>query len=502
MFATFIQDLRYAARMLRRTPGFTLISVTTMALAIGANTAIFSIVNGVLLKALPFEDPERLVVLGHHTDGGDSLDSTTPGNFYDWQARATAFESMAAFSPTERIFTWEGNAERIRGGMSIGSIFEVLGRRAIDGRAFSAAEDAPGANPVVVFSTTLARRLFGARSPVGATIGINGVAHTIIGVMPADFAFFDYDYEYWIPARFDAGFRTNRDQYFLAGLARLKPGVTVSQARAQLDTVMDGIRREYPQFTQNATAAVVPMKDQLVDDVRTRLLTLMGAVVFILLMACANLGNLLLARASSRRREVAAPPGASDADRERAAGRPWRSRGCGTRVWDARAARQVGCRELTPCEWHHARCARLRVHGRGIALVRRRVRAVPRAAARDWRADGRGSRRHAWKRAQPVDAHHACCVGTGACVDAARRRRAARAQLHEPHGRAARLPDRAAADVHHVGSVGHLPHARRARGVPRARRANFRGAARRPNRDDEHDAARVGPRQRRLVQHD
>jgi putative ABC transport system permease protein len=305
MAASFIQDLRYAARLLRRTPGFTLIAVATMALAIGANTAIFSVVNGVLLSALPFNDPERLVVLGHHTDGGDGLDSTTPGNFYDWQAGATAFESMAAFSPTERIFTWNGNAERIRGGMSVGSIFDVLGRPAMQGRTFTAAEDAPGATPVIVLSATLARRLFGEAGAVGRTVGVNSVASTVIGVMPPDFAFFDYDYEYWIPARFDAGFRSNRDQYFLAGVARLKPDITVVQARAQLDTVMDAIRREYPQFTQNATAAVLPMKEQLVDGVRTRLLTLMGAVVFILLIACANLGNLLLARASSRRREVA-----------------------------------------------------------------------------------------------------------------------------------------------------------------------------------------------------
>ena len=305
VMASFAQDLRYAFRLLRRTPGFTFICIATMALAIGANTAIFSVVNGVLLSALPFEDPEQLVVLGHHTDGGEDLDSTTPGNFYDWQARSTAFESMAAFSPTERIFTWDGNAERIRGGMSVGSIFDVLGRPALHGRTFTAAEDAPGAPSVIVLSATLARRLFGDGNAVGRSIGVNGVSFGVIGVMPPDFAFFDYDYEYWLPARFDAEFRNNRDQYFLAGIGRLKPGVTVTQARAQLDTVMDAIRRDYPQFTQNATAAVVPMKDQLVDGVRTRLLTLMGAVVFILLIACANLGNLLLARASTRRREVA-----------------------------------------------------------------------------------------------------------------------------------------------------------------------------------------------------
>jgi putative ABC transport system permease protein len=305
MLASLAQDIRYAARMLRRAPGFTLVAVVTMALAIGANTAIFSVVNSVLLRSLPFADPDEIVVLGHHTNGADALDSTTPGNLYDWMKSATAFQSIAGFSPTERIITSDGNAERIRGGLSIGSIFEVLGRQAAEGRTLSAADDEPGADPAVVLSARLARRLFAGRSAIGQSLGINSVPHTVVGVMPADFAFFDYDYQYWVPARFDAAFRNNRDQYFLAGVARLKPGVSVQQAEAQLDTVMDGIRREYPQFTQNATAAVAPMKEVLLDGIEARLFTLMGAVLFVLLIACANLANLLLARASTRRREVA-----------------------------------------------------------------------------------------------------------------------------------------------------------------------------------------------------
>lgn len=305
MLTSLAQDVRYAARMLARAPGFTLICVVTMALAIGANTAIFSVVNGVLLKALPYEEPERLVVLGHHTNGGEALDSTTPGNLYDWMKSATAFESIAGFASTERIVTWNGNAERIRGGLSVGSVFDVLGRQAIDGRTFSGAEDAPGAPPVVVLSTRLARRLFGEHGAVGRSLVINTVPHTVIGVMPPDFAFFDFDCEYWLPARFAAAFRDNRDQYFLVAIARLKQGTSIDQARAQLDTVMDAIRRDYPQFTQNATAAVAPMKEILLDGVENRLVILMGAVLFVLLIACANLGNLLLARASTRRREVA-----------------------------------------------------------------------------------------------------------------------------------------------------------------------------------------------------
>ncbi|MGH9350260.1 MAG: ABC transporter permease, partial [Vicinamibacterales bacterium] len=305
MLASLAQDVRYAARTLRRSPGFTLVCIATMALAIGANSAIFSVVNGVLLKGLPYRDADRIVVLGHLSDGDTALSSTTPGNFYDWQARATAFESMAAFSYTERILTWSGAAERVLGALSAGSVFDVLGRTAADGRTFTAADDHPGAPAVVVLSAQLARRLFGEPSPVGRSVGLGGVPFTIIGVMPPDFAFPDYDAQFWIPARFDAAFRDNRDQYFLRAVARLKAGLTVEQARAQLDTVMDAIRRDHPLFTQNARAGVVPMKDVLVQNVRARMLTLMGAVAFILLIACANLGNLLLARASSRRREIA-----------------------------------------------------------------------------------------------------------------------------------------------------------------------------------------------------
>jgi putative ABC transport system permease protein len=305
MLASLSQDVRYATRMLWRTPGFTLTCVATIALAIGANSAIFSVVNGVLLKALPYRDADRIVVLGHLTDGSDRLSSTTPGNFYDWQARADAFESMAAFAYSERIITLNGAAERVVGVVSAGSVFNVLGRSAVEGRTFTADEDHPGAPAVVVLSHGLARRLFGERSPVGSAIGVGGVSHTVLGVMPSDFAFPDYDAQFWIPARFDAEFRGNRDQYFLQAVARLKPGITLELARAQLNTVMDAIRRDYPQFTQNARGGIVPMKELLVDNVRTRLLTLMGAVAFILLIACANLGNLLLARASTRRREMA-----------------------------------------------------------------------------------------------------------------------------------------------------------------------------------------------------
>ena len=143
MLTAIVQDLRYAMRLLRRSPGFAAVCITTVALAIGANTAIFSVMHGVMLKALPFAAPERLVVLGHHTNGGEAIDSTTPGNLYDWMRAATAFESIAGFSSTERIFTVGDGAERLRGGLCIGPLFEVLGRQAAQGRALTAGDDDP-----------------------------------------------------------------------------------------------------------------------------------------------------------------------------------------------------------------------------------------------------------------------------------------------------------------------------------------------------------------------
>ncbi len=310
MLASIAQDLRYAARLLLRAPGFTLVCLTTIALAVGANAAIFSVVHGVILKALPFEDPDRLVVLGHRTvadgpNGDGALDSTTPGNLYDWMRGATGFESMAGFSPTSRIVGVHGGAEQIRGGLCVGPVFEVLGRQAAEGRPLRASDDEPGAPPVVVLSARLARRLFSEGTAVGEALTMNGTPHTVVGVMAADFAFLDFDYEYRVPARFDAAFRGNRDQYFLAGLARLRPSVAREQATVQLNTVMDAIRRDWPQYTQNVVAAAQPVKDALLDGVERRLVVLMGAAAFVLLIACANLGNLLLARASTREREMA-----------------------------------------------------------------------------------------------------------------------------------------------------------------------------------------------------
>ncbi len=305
MVSSVMQDLRYAARMLGRTPGFTVVCVLTMALAIGANTAIFSVVHAVLLEQLPYRDPARIVVLGQTDGAATTLGSTTPGNYYDWAAGATAFESMAGYAYTLRTVRWNGQAERVLGAVTVGDLFAVVGRTAAAGRTYTAQEDHPGAAPAVVLSARFARRLFGDDTAIGRALDIGDMSWTVVGVMPDDFAFPDFDAEYWIPARFDAAFAGNRDQYFLRAVARLEDGQSPAQAQVQLDTVMDRIRLAHPQATQSARALVQPMHEVLVGNVRVRLLVLLGAVAAVLLIACANIGNLLMARAGTRRREMA-----------------------------------------------------------------------------------------------------------------------------------------------------------------------------------------------------
>lgn len=300
----WLLDLRHATRMLTRTPGLTLVCVLTMALAIGANTAIFTVVKRVLLEPLPFPEPDRLFLVGHRGSAG--LDATSPANVYAWQAGTAAFESLSACSSTALNLTARASAERVVGLVCTGSVFEVLGRTALVGRTFTAAEDTPTSEPVIVLSEGLWRRLYaGDASVVGQMLDVGGLGHRIVGVMPADFQFPDREEEFWAPARLDEAFRANRDQYYLLGVARLRRGATREQAEAQLAAVRARIHAERPLEAEDAVVAVAALKDVLVGDVRPRLWILMGSVVCVLLIACANLGNLLLARASGRRREMA-----------------------------------------------------------------------------------------------------------------------------------------------------------------------------------------------------
>ncbi|MGH9313013.1 MAG: ABC transporter permease [Vicinamibacterales bacterium] len=304
MLSTFFQDVRYALRLLRRAPGFTVVATLTLALGIGGTTAIFSIVYAVLLRPLPFEAPDRLVVVGAADRDDGSIDSTSPFVFYEWRDRAHAFESLAGFVTGPATLTGRGEPERVSGLTSAGSVLEVLGVPAQHGRILTAADDASGRDPVIVLSHPLATRLFGAPdAAIGRQITLNDRDYAIVGVMPPDFRFPDGDARFWRPALFDPEMRHSRTQYFLLGLGRLKPDRTARQATDELNGIMSAIRASIA--STDPDVRMTPLRESYVSDVRTRLVVLLGAVGAVLLVACANLANLLLARATGRAREIA-----------------------------------------------------------------------------------------------------------------------------------------------------------------------------------------------------
>ena len=307
MLESLLRDLRFAGRSLRRSPGFAAVAVLTLALGVGANTAIFSVVNGVLLTPLALREPDRLVALGEGAEGGAPTDfsTTSPGSFFDWQRQATRLR-LAGFTGSEATLTGRGEPERLVGVSTIGGLFEVLGVPPLLGRPIARADEDPSAERVVVLSHGAWRRLFGGdRGALGRTITLNGTPRTVVGVMPASFRFPDGTTEFWAPSRFEPDFRANRDQYFIQVVGRLAPGVSVEAARAEMATIAERLRRDWPLYNGDFRIVVRPLQETVVEGVRTRLFVVMGAVAFVLLITCANLGNLLLARASVRRREIA-----------------------------------------------------------------------------------------------------------------------------------------------------------------------------------------------------
>jgi len=301
------QDLRYGLRMLLKNPGFTAVAVIALALGIGANSAIFSVVNTVLLRPLPYKNPERLVMVWEdNSKQGFPRDTPSPANFMDWRDQNHVFESAAALVEISFNLTGAGDPERIDGQRVSASLFSLLGVEPQLGRAFRAEEDQPGGNHVVIISHGLWQRRFGSDPGiVGKPINLNGESFTVVGVMPRTFQFPTRRDQLWVPIAFNAKEAGERGNHYLEVIARMKPGVRLQQAQAEMTTIATRLQQQYPETNTSIGAVVTPLHEHVVGDIKPALLVLLGAVAFVLLIACANVANLLLARAAVRQKEIA-----------------------------------------------------------------------------------------------------------------------------------------------------------------------------------------------------
>jgi predicted permease len=313
MLRTLVADLRYSFRVLRRAPSFSLAVIAVLALGIGANTAIFSIVNTVLLRPLPFDRSDRLVRLFHVPPQaafpGMKTFSVSAANFYDWKRDARAFERMALYRFRPFTLTGNGNAEAILAGAVGEGFFETVGTKPSLGRVFLPEEDTAGRGHVAVLSSGFWKsHLGGSPDAIGRTLTLDGEAYTIVGVMPPGFSMASWSItrrDLWVPVAYKDADRAIRDNHNDAVVARLAPGVGLAQAEAEMKDISARLERDYPKENTGWGATVIPLQELIVGDIRTSLVMLLVAVALVLLIACANVGNLLFARALARRKELA-----------------------------------------------------------------------------------------------------------------------------------------------------------------------------------------------------
>jgi putative ABC transport system permease protein len=303
MLADLLRDVRLAVRSLTKAPGFALAAILTLALGVGATSAIFSVVNGVVLRPMPYPNPESLVMVWEITPQSGQF-SVAPANFFDWRRQATTFEGLAALGNSDVTLQGPNGPEQVPAAFVSSNFFKVMGIRPAMGRGFTAEEETPGRDGVIVLSHGAWQRRFGADPrTLGSTVSINGTQSTIVGIMPAGFAF-PSTAELWFPFAMDQA-KASRGGHYLGVIGRIKPGVAHERAEAEMKAIAERLALQYPDVNAGESAVIVPLHEQVVGEVRPALLTLLAAVAMTVLIACANVANLLLVRGSVRRKELA-----------------------------------------------------------------------------------------------------------------------------------------------------------------------------------------------------